>query len=606
MRSSAETDLLPFYQRELAYLRNAGAAFAARYPRLAARLELGEGEATDPHVERLIESFAFLTARLQHKIERDFVEIPAALLAVLHPYLAEPVPPLAIARVTVDPDQGNFEKGYSIPRDTALFTQTDDGETCRFRTAYPLTLWPVTVAEAGFVPVERYGFLDSRPTVGAVLRLRLHLEGDPDGRFERLGLDTLRFHLSGDRAIAFQLYELLFTHCVDVLALPDDDAQPVALPQPALAPVGFAEEEALLPTPPAAPPGYRLLQEYFAFADKFLFFTVGGLRGRLKGRQCDLLFLLDTAPLSRLGIDRRAFSLGCVPVVNLFPWTAEPIRVDQTRSEYRLIPDARAERTTEIHSVLKVSASGDPGNSVRVYAPYFSCNHQQDEEGPTGFWVARRELSRQRGMPGTDMFLAFLDLAFTPEQPADSTVYVHALCTNRDLAEQISGATLLQAEVQIPASRITIIDKPTRTVPPPLEGETLWRLVSQLSLNHLSLSSGPQSLGALKEILRLHTPRHGPAEAQQINGLRSMTCRPAMRRIGRDGWRGFCQGTEIVLTFDTRCYVGASAYLLASVLNRFFALYAPINSFTQLTVRREGEGRNWKTWPPMVGEQELL
>lgn len=605
MSAPGEADLLPFYQRELAYLRNAGAGFALRYPRIAARLEIGEGEAGDPHVERLIESFAFLAARLQRTIERDFAEIPAALLGVLYPHLAEPIPPLTIARFEVDPTQGSLDKGYTIPRHTPLFTETSDGEVCRFRTAYPVTLWPLRLQEAGFESAERYNFLDRRPQVVSVLRLRLQVEGE-EARFDKLALDRLRLHLAGDRAIAFRLYELLFTQCIDVVVLPEGDQTPRPLPAPALSPVGFDEEEALLPHPPGAHAAYRMLQEYFAFPDKFLFFDLTGLRGRLSGRSCDILFLLQETPMARMGVDHRAFSLGCAPVVNLFHQTSEPIRIDETQSVYRLVPDARRERTVEIHSILKVSAAIDPANAVRTYAPYFSCDHRLDSASPATFWQARRESSQPRGMAGTDLILSFLDLDFSPHVPPETTIFAHTLCTNRDLAEQIPGSALLQIEMAAPVRQIVTLDKPTRALAPPLEGETLWRLVSHLALNHLSLTNSTQGLTALREILRLYTPLQGAAAAQQIAGIRAMQCRPVTRRIGRDGWRGFCSGTEITLTFDERCYVGASAFLLASILNRFFALYASINSFTQLVARRDGQGGLWYTWPPMVGERQLL
>ena len=607
MKGDQQEEILRYYWRELTYLRKAGAAFAEKYPKVAGRLDLGaSGETADPHVERLIEAFAFLTGRIQHNLDSDFPEVASELLNLLYPHYLNPVPSLAIARFEVDPERGKMTTGHLLPKQTPLFAQSEEGRVCRFRTCYPVTLWPLAVTAAGFESTAQFDFLDRDTSVATVLRL--HLSGPVEG----LAVDRLRFFLNGDRLLVDTLYELLFCHLVRVAILPEGSKTPLFLPPGALAPVGFGADEEVLPYPPPAHPGYRLLQEYFAFPEKFLFFDLGPLSDHRSRQGFDLLFLFDRSPKDRLYLGTETFLLGCTPVVNLFPRTTEPIRLDQRRTEYPLVADARRERETEIHSIQKVSASSQPKDESRIFSPFYSFSHRMGEERQRTFWHARRMPTGRADLPGTQMVLSFLDLDWTPRLPAVDTLYAHTLCTNRNLAEQLPAGALLQTDVVAPVARISCLAKPTQEVLPPLGGANLWRLVSHLSLNYLSLSGdgrgagGEEGRDALREILRLYSPAGDATAERQILGLAGLSCRKVVRRMGSEAWRGFCRGSEVTLVFDEDAYVGSSAFLLASVLNRFFALYASMNSFTQLVIQSHQRHGVWKRWPPMAGEQILL
>lgn len=597
-------DLLRYYQSELTYLRRMGSAFAELYPRVATRLELGQGECADPQVERLLESFAFLTARLQHDMDSEFPEITSALLGILYPQLVNPIPSITVARFDVDPDQGKLTTGHLINKHTQLFTYTSDGLPCRFRTCYPVTLWPLEIVYAGFEDTGQFDFLDTQTRVAAVLRLKLKCMGTKLGE---LDLKRLRFYLNGDSMLTNALYELLFCNVGNVAVLQENGAPPVYLPQGCIKPVGFALDEDVLPYPQNAHPGYRLLQEYFAFPEKYLFFDLDYLDARPNSTQdLDLLFMLDRQPAEQLTVDEKTFCLGCTPIINLFKKTTEPIRLDHRSLEYSLIPDKRRERTTEIHSILSVSASSNSEDGTKKFEPFYSYTHQMEGREHKAFWHSRRLPSRRKDVPGTEMFLSFLDLDFTPRLPPVQTVYAHTLCTNRELAAQLPSGALLQTEEKAPLHRISCLGKPTFPLTPPLRGATLWRLISHLSLNHLSLSEGKDSLSALREILRLYCFSDQPSLRQQIGGLREMSCRKVMRHTGTDAWRGFCRGTEITVTFDEEMFVGSGAFLLGAVLNSFFALYASVNSFTQLIIKSKRREGIWKQWLPMAGEKIVL
>jgi len=595
--------LLRYYNSELSYLRRMGAAFARRYPRIGANLELSAFQSADPNVERLIESFAFLTARLQRRLDQEFPEITAALLGVLYPHLVNPVPPMAIARFDVDPDQGKLTTGYRIPAGAPLFAQTAEGFICRFRTCYPVMLWPLQPLSAGFESPAQFDFLDNAADVASVLRLRLSAVGL---NLEELSLRKLRFHIDGEATLVNTLYELLFCHALRVAILPGNGKAPVYLPQRSILPVGFEPEDEVIPYPSHALPAYRLLQEYFLFPEKYHFFDIDHLDACLSGKTLDILILLDRVPQARMAVDRRTFSLGCAPIINLFRKTTEPIRVDQRQHEYLLEPDMRRERTTEIHSILSVSASSNPMEETLEMDPFYSFRHRLDGRMQRAFWYPRRVPTRRPGLPGTDILISFVDLDFNPKLPPEQVVYAHTLCTNREFATQLPAGALLQIEDSAPLTHISCLGKPTFPVYPPLGGRTLWYLISNLSLNYLSLSGGRGSLDALREILRFYAFSDQPSAYQQVQGIREMSCRRVTRRVGKEPWRGFCQGTEVTLTFDESLYVGSGAFLLGSVLNRFLPLYASINSFTQVVIRSIQREDEWKRWPPLAGLQEVL
>lgn len=615
--ASSELDALRrYYQQELTYLRQMGAQFARSHPRIAQRLELGFDETADPHVERLMEGFAFLTGRLQYNIDNEFPEIPTALLGAVYPQFTTPVPSMAIAQMVADPSDPRLASGYVVERGTELFAESVNPAqgvervVSRFRTGFATTLWPLVVEEAAIESTDEYEFLDAHPQVARVIRIKLSTAlpslGDLDVR-------RLRFHLHGYRPSAFRLYELLCcnTYGLAIAGSRADEARIVRGAR--IEPVGFASDEEVLPYSATAHPGYRLVQEYLSFPEKFLFVDAAGLELPRSSREFNLLILLDGVPGEALRVDRDTFRLGCTPIVNLYRKTTEPIRLDHRRTEYRLNPDLHRERTTEIHSIERVSEVVDREAETRQITPYFSYDHGTDERRQASFWYARRVPASREGLAGSETYVSFVDLDFNPRLPPHQTVYAHAWCTNRDLARQLPAGAALDTEAAVPVAldangrpRIYCLTKPTAQIEPPIHGSSYWRLVSHLSLNYLSLSAGPESLRALREILRVYSFIDDVSVEHAARGIRDMTCNQVVGQIGRDAWRGFCQGVRVELTLEEEAFPASSAFVFASVLNHFFALYAPVNSFTELVLRSTSRDGVWKQWPQMTGSQPLL
>jgi type VI secretion system protein ImpG len=595
MSVEMDPSLFDLYARELAYLRERGAEFAAAYPKVAARLGMAGRQFEDPHTARLVEAFAFLTARLQREITQDLPELTTGLLGVLHPAYASPIPSMAVASFEVDAEGAALTSGVTIDAGTMLFAESA-GRTCWFRTAYPVTLWPITLEGAAFVPWDDLGISDAavpgrRRPAGAI-RLRLSSRVP----LSSLGCEALRFYIHGDPIESARLYDLLFEDDRAVLVRGRDGVTSRA----ALAPVGFGADEGVIPSPSHAHPAHRLVQEYFVFPRKFMFFDVAVERFP-QGKSAEILIFVDRRP-GNVDVRDDSFRLACAPIVNLFTRTTEPIRVDRRRHEYRVVGDARRERFTEIHTVLEVSATGPGEPLTRPYAPFFSFSHKAPEElSPRVFWYARRTRTGRVDLPGSDVHLTFVDLDLSPESPPSEVVYARALCTNRGLAEEIDAGATLSPEAPAPVSTVTCLTKPTPQIDAPEGGQALWRLVSNLSLNHLSIS-GEHATLALREVLRAYLFASQSQAEKQIDAIARVGARPVSRRVGR----GFGRGTEVTLELSEADLVDSSPILFASVLARLLSLQAHLNSFTQLSLRSKTREEVWKRWPPMAGAKPLL
>lgn len=607
-----------YYESELSYLRQLGAEFARERPKIADRLLLNRetGRSTDPHVERLLEAFAFLTARVQLKLNDEFPEIAEALLETLYPHYLAPFPSMSVVEFEVDPARGKLPQGFTIPRHSRLFSREVRGVPCRFRTTYPVTLWPVSVAQARYQTAP----FGKDVTVPAGARqakamLRIELRTGGGASLAELKLDRLRFFLHGDEPLVHQLYEQIFNRAVQVVvrggAAESDPSR--VLGAGALKPVGFERGEGLLPYPNRSFLGYRLLTEYFCFPHKFLFVDVAGLdsldRSRLKDKLEILLFFDREAPNLQSQVAAETFRLGCTPAVNLFEQQADPIRVTHTKTEYQVLPDVRNHAAMEVYSIDSVESSDLQTHEQIVYQPIYAFKHGFDAEGPQAYWRLTRRPSVRQNDRGTDAFLSLVNASFEPCQPSAEVLMVRTTCTNRDLPKDLrtaGGADWgFQLEAAAPCRRIVPVVAPTAPARLPFD-QMRWRLLSHLSLNHLSITDAEDGAAALREILGVYDYAGTAASRQHIEGIASVASRRKVAPISDGLGQGFCRGIEVTVEFDEEKYAGGGLFLFASVLERFLALYASLNSVTRLTARLKQRDEYLKQWPFRAGEQTLL
>ena len=610
-------DLLLYYERELSVLRQLGAQFAEKYPKIASRLVLEPDKCEDPHVERLLEAFAFLAARVHLKIDDEFPEITEALLSIVYPHYIRPLPSMSIAEFALDPEQGKVVTGMPIPRGSVLYSRPVAGTPCKFRTCYDTTLWPVSIAEAEWRTPERLAI--PLKGVEAAAALRLVLQCPLDLTLDKLRMDTLRFYLSGESGLVSTLYEVLANNCIRILVrdpAPNTRLRPVVLPADALRPVGFADDEGMLPYPRRSLAGYRLLQEYFAFPEKYLFFDLSGLAaawGAGFKQRAELVFLFSAfegatrRETLELGVSAGTFRLGCTPIVNLFHQTAEPILLDQRRYEYPVIPDVRRPNATEVFSVDEVLTIDPQTRETVGFEPFYSFRHATARDKAQTFWLANRRRSTRRGDEGTEVHLSLVDLSMRPIRPEADTLAVRVTCTNRDLPSRLpfgneSGDFELEGGSSI--KRILALRKPTATLRPPVGKGTLWRLISHLSLNYLSLVE--QGKEALQEILKLYEFTSSSFAEKQIEGITAVSSRRQFARVTGEEGIAFARGMRVEIEFDEEQFVGGGVYLFASVLEQFLGSYVSLNSFSQMVARTRQRKEVLREWRPRAGRRILM
>ncbi len=598
--------LLRYYEQELTYIRQMGAEFAHRYPKIAGRLLLEDDGSEDLHVERLIEAFAFIGARIHKRIDDDFPEIVQSLLNIIYPHYTAPIPSMVM--VQFEPIKQNLtEAGYEISRATPLFSQPVAGSPCSFTTCMPVHIWPLSVERVGFKEPD-YARND-----GALLVLEIELATYNNVQLAELGWEELRFYLNGQAHHVFRLYELLLNNVLAVeLEVLNEQGQPrrVNLPPGSIQPAGFAEDETLLPFTTRSFPGYRLLLEYFCLPEKFLFLDIQGIKALAHlqaGSTCTLRVFLNKNPEVRIPVDKNTFALNVTPAINLFQRIGEPIRVEYMKPEYPVIADLRRRNATEVFSLDRVvSSNGSSGSEPVEFKPFYSIRHHLAEARSLkrqAFWHSQRRASEAKDDRGTDVYLSFVDLGFQPTDPDTEILTVHLTCTNRDLPSKLPFGDSngdFHLESAAPVQTIRCLGKPSPSRRPPLGGGLQWRLISHLSLNYLSIVEGGEE--ALREILKLYDFEDSPSTQQQISGIVSIQAKPVTRRLGLT----ICRGVRVLLELDETKFVGAGLFLFASVLERFLGQYVSVNSFCQLAVCTSQRKEVLKEWPPRSGERVLL
>lgn len=615
--ASVREDLLSYYERELTYLRQMGAEFAQKYPKLADRLLLEPDHCDDPHVERLLQGFALLAARVHLKLNDDLPEVSTAILETVYPHYVRPVPSMSVAEFQLDPEQGKLTTGLKVAKGSVLHSQRINGVQCKFRTGYDTTVWPIEVASAAWRSSERTGNEQTRTAAAAMLRLELRCF--PDVTFKALEIRSLQFYLSGESSTTNTLYELLFNNCVDITVRdPEKGAggPVITLPASALRPMGFREDEGLLPYTKRSFLGYRLLQEYFTFPEKFLFIELSGMEKLAAagfGPRAEITFNISRFERPErhhnmeLGVSAKTMRIGCTPIINLFTQVAEPVTVDQTRFEYAVIPDVRRLSSTEIFSVDEVAAQNPRTRGFVNYQPFYSFRHASSQQHGHAFWHIRRAASEVNDDLPTQVHLSLVDLAGEPFVPDADVISVWCTCTNSSLPGKLAVGQEggdFQLEGVSALRTVTALRRPTPTIRPPLGKTTLWNVISHLSLNYLSLlEEGKESL---QEILRLYNFSDLPHLRNQIAGLKNVKSKRHFGMVKSESGVSMARGTRVEMELDEDQFAGGGVFLFASVLENFLGLYVSLNSFSQLAVSTTQRKEVMREWPPRAGNLILV
>ena len=563
---------------------------------------------------------------MQLKIDAEFPRFTQSMLETVFPHYLAPTPSMAVVQFSPDFRQSAIDQGYRLPRGTVLnsLVGRDQQTACKYLTAHEVTLRPLRVAEAAYV-VRGFGALELPRRLDGRAALRISLECAEGRTIGELGLDEVVLFVRGGE-IAMRVYEQLFARCAGLVVRPGESTSgEQVLDASHVEPVGFSEEEALLPYSPRSFGGYRLLQEYFALPDRFMFVKFSGLAeaaARCDSGRLDVLAVLAAAEDDlENAVDAANFALHCTPAVNLFPRRADRISVSDRHSEMHVVPDRTRPLDFEVYLITGVTGYGSAAGSERSFRPFYAATDVEAEGGEgNGYYVVHRAprpesaRARQRGPRssylGSEVYVSLVDPEAAPYSEDLRQIAVETVCTNRDLPLQVPlggsrGDFLL--EVSAPVARVNCLSGPTPPRPSWAEGEASWRLVSHLCLNYMSLVQEEEGRGAtrLRELLQLYGDLASPGLRKQVDGLVGVAARPIVRRVLAGGPVAFARGLEVELGFDESCFEGTGVFLMGAVLERFLARYVSLNSFTETVVRTRERGEIMR-WRPRLGQRHTL
>lgn len=622
---------LELYNTELRHLRETAVEFARQHPKIAGRLALDEFACADPYVERLLEGFAFLAARVQLKLDAQFPRLTQGLLETIYPHYLAPTPSMAVVQFEPDPAESAPPEGFTIPAQTVLRSHVGKGEqtACEYRTGQPVTMWPIQITEASYHTTDLASL--SPPHVqGVRAGLRLVVRTTGGVPLRQLRLDTLRLFLRGSDEHPMHLYEQCFVDAAAVVvrAAVRPVKRQFQLPSSNIRQVGFDDSEALLPLGPRSFQGYRYLAEYFAFPQRFLFVDVSGLGPAL--RQCEgnqaeifILFRDDHVALESV-VDASMVTLFCAPAVNLFPKRTDRIHVTDDVWEYHVVPDRLRPRDFEVYEIRGVTGYGSDPTDLTEFTPFYRASGLRgDFTAGAAYYTASRlprtlsakELrgGRRSAYTGSEVYLMLVDATSAGARPPIAQLGVEALCTNRDLPLHMPvgrGSTDFSLDAAAPVKAVRCVAGPTPPYESHATGEMSWRLISHLTLNHQILAGetsaeNPEGAWALRELLSLYAPLGDASVRKQAAAVRAVSASPIVRRVPTPGPIAFARGLEVDLTLEESGFTGLGAFLLGSVLDRFFARFISINSFTETIVRTVERGEVIR-WPARFGQRPTL
>ncbi|MET3497959.1 type VI secretion system baseplate subunit TssF [Variovorax boronicumulans] len=626
--------LLNLYEQELRYFRESSSEFARAFPKIAHRLGIEGQEVADPYVERLIEATAFLSARVNLKLDAEYPRFTGHLLDIVYPNFLAPTPAMAVVSFAPDLDDANLATGPKLPRGAGLRARQAVGQNthCEFRTSAALRIWPMEVQRAQYFTYAPDLPLTTHPQSRAIRGgLRIALRATAGLKFNQIALDDLVLHLGGAEDVAWQLHECALGQPIGVMVRPLSPTGALqgaaqSLPASAIQPVGFEDDEALLPVTATGFSGFRLLQEYFAFPQRFQFLRIAGLQALLATMpvadlELVLLFSRGDAALEKL-VGTENVQLHCVPIVNLFNKRLDRVPLTEGVSQFHLVPDRTRPQDFEVHTVTEVVGHGAPGVDAAAaeqpFRPFYSAFHGTRHSHPAYFTTTRepRMLSvRQRteghrsSHIGSEVYMQIVDPQQAPYAATLRQLAVSALCTNRDLPllMPLGRDNDFDCVDSFPVQRVRMVRGPSRPVSPVVSQGLGWRVVDHLALNYLSISDSTpeQGAAALRETLMLYAVHADEMRQGQVRGLLSVKSKSVARRLPLKGPIAFGRGLEVTLEVDKDAFHGHSVFLFGAVMSRFLARHVEVNHFVETVLRVAGKGETMR-WRPLCGTRQIL
>lgn len=604
-------EFLKYYNRELAYLRHKGQEFGEQYPKIAGRLRISEEQIDDPHVERLLEGCAFMTAKIRQSLDNSYPQFTESLMGQLYPDYHAPIPSMSVIKLNCS---NSTTSAIDIPAGERVVVGAPGYTDCEFRTCYATTMYPINVKACSFenAPLKPTGSKWEQDA-NSVLKIQISAI-DQCNSIKDMGIGRLRLYLNGQTQLTLKLYQNLFQNMLG-MSIGVDGKEVVSLSCKHLKSVGFDEKDAVVPYSKRSFIGARLLVEYLHFPEKFMFFELTDLdlSEQIIEEKFEIWFYFKTADdwLPKQ-VDDESVLMGCVPIINLFKTTMEPKRILPIENEYNLSPHYRDAESSEVVSISNVTLRNWK-NTYENLPSYHSGEHTHYKNVSEVYWLIRREDKRWAGgfdEPGRETYVSFVDKKyqmFSPESHDNWLMDVTAECCNRNLPAKLPFGGGLP-NVQLPDvndnfDSVRCLISLSDTLRPEMDESTRWQLTKLLTLNHFSQGDG---LTTLKQTLNLYA-FSGATEIKAImDALVQLEFVQTSGRISQRGKVGFANGVKIILTISDQILSQEQIFLLGSVLSVYFAQYAEINIYTQLQIKLKSTGGTLHIWPAQLGNKALL
>lgn len=611
--------LLPYYEQELSLFMRQSKAFAEAYPKVANRLIMTGESVEDPHVERLIQAFSLIAARIHKKLDDGYENFTSALFEVLYPAYLKPFPSCSIVALEQGIKLNQLTEPVMAPKGMKLITKPHQGVSCRFSTAYPVTLLPLELDKLEFKlnPVE-----ESQQDTNACLKLHFNILS---AGFDVMQLVTqrLRLYLDATPFGVAHLRDLMLdpatkVHAGNTFTVAKPIKNPFSL-------AGFSPDDALLPSDQHTHHAYRLITEYFAFPEKFNFINLSMqdlkfiLTKGVKDFSIELKFRLDSNNnklIQALGqLNTKNIRLFCTPVINLFKKPAEPIKINHKQVKYHVVGDVHHPQFYEIYAINRLSLIREAANrqqSLYEVLPFYSLNHARQQQHAL-YYHLERDQSVQASQSGYDYQITLVDHQFDPSTLQADYLSLDLWCTNRHLPQHIPFGLAqgdLTQEDTGPFRQVRFLKKPTPTYRFNHAKEDNWRIISHLSLNTQAFSNQSlnpqQDTRSLKEALTLYELTHSAYNLKQIEGFKAISCQPATTMVPATPYPMFIRGVEIRVAIEESSFIGTGRQLIGQLLSHFFGLRVNLNSFIQVVLVDDTTGQELLKCQPLNGFRQLV
>lgn len=602
MISAKRAQLNEYFAAEMAALRSSAVEFSQENPSIANELKLNkhnEGKSQDPHIEMLLQSFAWMTSRLRQNIESEAKKLPSLLLQQLYPQLISSIPSMAIAECKIDGGGAEFNQGYQLNGQTKLeplaINEQADVEaklaTCYMSTCYPTRLWPLSVKAVKTPSLDMIKINKNSPAQSAIsLDIEeLTLAAAKETQYQY----PLRFFINLAAPMCFELYDFIAKYFIGAVLLDEHKNTVATLSAKQLKLCGFDDQERLFPDFGDQDLGFTLLQDYFCFPEKFMFFELSGLNALSGKSKFRIVMLFNENLPSTIKLTAQSIKLNCLPVINLYEKTTEPLPVHQKEYRYKLYPSREHYDCHEIVQIKQMFSINKNGENT-VLAPYFSLS-SGDESLSSYRWMVQQENSHRKELSGTETWLSVFNSDYQKESPLGDTLYASAYVCNRSACELFPRSQLFSIVGSSPVKQVTLLTCPTRHRGSQLDQEHLWKMLSHLSIYYVSLSDPTLAKETLKRFLGLYANKNNSASQRQIDSICSLEVEDDVQPDLSAAWRGYYQGKKFTLTLNERKFDGGSAILFAGVLRQFLALFCHINSFVRMEVKfNHGSAYQWQ------------